>query len=469
MAINGEGTYQDFNYTGGMQTLVIPSNGLYKLEVWGAQGGAGHVTPNDEWSGSKYVQYGTVAKGGYSNGYKYFEKGQTVYVCVGGAGGYGKNLGGYNGGGNGWSYDSYDEDDDYRGPAWNGHGGGATHMALVTGTLSAIGKANFGAYGLLVAGGSGGGGVSHAYSTFSSGSGGGLNGANTSGDFPTIYGGTQTSGGSYGGSFGKGGSSGAWGGAGGGGGYYGGGAGGNYNGGEPGGGGSGWIGGVPTITFKGVTYSPSTTNGQRSGHGMARITFVKKGDEPIKKGSTDIINTKLGLLDIYFIKKGSTTIWDNSKAMLVHVLNQDIDLRNLSVVPPSNTSFDKATKRTWTRNSIVVGVASDGYYSPGAVSSYSRGSNSLTVLGNSGYGVGWVLPSSIVAGKTYKINYAKSANYTASPTIMFYNSSGERLSYTVPNTEGVFTMPSNAAYAILVIQQHNINVTMTITRITEIS
>ena len=53
--------------------------------------------------------------------------------------------------------------------------------------------------------------------------------------------------------------------------------GGGYYGGTNSGGGSGWIGGVPKITYKGVTYSPSTTAGVNSGNGKARITFVKKG------------------------------------------------------------------------------------------------------------------------------------------------------------------------------------------------
>ncbi len=40
-------------------------------------------------------------------------------------------------------------------------------------------------------------------------------------------------------------------------------------------GGSGYTGGVPAFTHtNGTKYSPSTSNGQRSGHGQAKLTFV---------------------------------------------------------------------------------------------------------------------------------------------------------------------------------------------------
>ena len=40
MALSGTvGSYQEFGYTGGMQSVTIPADGIYKLEVWGAQGG----------------------------------------------------------------------------------------------------------------------------------------------------------------------------------------------------------------------------------------------------------------------------------------------------------------------------------------------------------------------------------------------------------------------------------------------
>lgn len=259
---------QDFAYTGDIQTLTIPSNGLYKFEVWGAAGG---------YNGGR---------GGYSVGYKSLSKGETIYIVVGGQGGSTDGgagdarsvtwcYGGYNGGGNGASA-----------AIGSGAGGGATHIAKVTGTLASIGKASFDTNGLLVAGGGAGGGYRWQGDSMPGGSGGGTSGGNGSGTGPGTVGqgGTQ----STGASFGNGGSAyvqgqddsqfrqGA---CGGGGGYYGGTGGrstgyGSEGGLLAGGGGSGYIGGVPEVTYKGETYTPSTSNGVQSGNGKAKITRI---------------------------------------------------------------------------------------------------------------------------------------------------------------------------------------------------
>ena len=58
---------------------------------------------------------------------------------------------------------------------------------------------------------------------------------------------------------------------------------------QSGSGGSGYIGGVAEFSYKGVTYTPSTTNGGNAvgAHGSATITLVEKaivayiGDTPI--------------------------------------------------------------------------------------------------------------------------------------------------------------------------------------------
>lgn len=42
-----------------------------------------------------------------------------------------------------------------------------------------------------------------------------------------------------------------------------------------GGGGSGYVGGVPAITYSGTYYTPGMVNGNRAGHGMARIQLKK--------------------------------------------------------------------------------------------------------------------------------------------------------------------------------------------------
>ena len=238
----------DFVYTGGIQEYEIPFSGLYQLEVWG--GGTVHG-----------------GYGGYSKGYYALKAGQKLYVVCGGQGPHGDG-GAYNGGGHAhWRNMGTNSADS---------GGGATHIAKVTGTLASIGKTSFvdNENGLIVAGGGGGGANIWYAGWVSGGSGGGLTGGNYN---SSITGGTQTSG--Y--AFGQGGDGnqpdgGSTTNGGGGGGFYGGYGGrangtGEWNGGA---GGSGWIGGVPEITFKGTTYTPETTNGVNSGNGKARITFI---------------------------------------------------------------------------------------------------------------------------------------------------------------------------------------------------
>lgn len=238
----------DFAYTGTVQEYVVPVTGLYKLEVWGGQG---QGVQTGGWNDEGDREYGSIssAKGGYSVGYIKLKKNTTLYIVCGGVT--------YNGGGtqygNGGSAGN-DVNDRF------GNGAGATHIAKVTGLLADIGKDLFDKQGLIVAGGSGGC-FSNTWNWNSSagGAGGGLTGG---GNSP----GGQTSGG---GTFGKGNSatSSSYG-AGGGGGYYGGG------GRLSGGGGSGWIGGVPAITYKGTAYNPSTSNGVNSGNGKAKISYI---------------------------------------------------------------------------------------------------------------------------------------------------------------------------------------------------
>lgn len=264
MAISTEGTYQDFAYTGTIQEYTIPYTGLYKLQVWGAQG------------------QNSGGKGGYSIGYKELSKSSKVYIVVGGSSGFG------GGGTNKASLST--------GYLGSYYGGGASHFAFVTGQIRDIGKTTFDKQGLIVAGGGGGGDKG--------GAGGGLTGSTgtSDADWPSgvtgAGGGSQTSGGSQGGyqisqygtwiesyangAFGSGGEKS------GGGGYYGGGGGVYYYRSCGGGGGSGWIGGVPKITYKGSTYSPSTSNGQNSGNGKARITLVKKGFPTITYNGTTL-------------------------------------------------------------------------------------------------------------------------------------------------------------------------------------
>ena len=80
---------KNFAYTGGQQSITIPTAGTYKLEVWGAQGG------NSTYHGT------TGGKGGYSIGTISLTQNTTLYVYVGGMGSCGIMgiYGGWNGGG----------------------------------------------------------------------------------------------------------------------------------------------------------------------------------------------------------------------------------------------------------------------------------------------------------------------------------------------------------------------------------
>lgn len=265
----------------GEQIYTIPSTGIYKLEVWGAQGG-------------QYSTY-TPGYGAYSVGYANLIKDTKLYIVNGGSGILASanatfTNGGYNGGGQA-NYGA-------------GTGGGATHIAKVSGLLSTLSSQTGNI--LIVAGGGGGTGVYNANEI--GGSGGGITGV-TGGHNSSSWaggggGGTQTGGGSLGsgnvqgtvGTFGSGGKGGyesefTQGAGGGGGGYYGGAGGSARNGG--GGGGSGYIGNslltnkymycyncttsndvnTKTYTTSNVSGTP-TADYAKSGSGAARITFT---------------------------------------------------------------------------------------------------------------------------------------------------------------------------------------------------
>ena len=254
---------KDLYTTAGEQTFTVPTTGTYKLEAWGGQGG------------------GTIGGyGAYSTGVVNLTVGDILYLNIGGQAI--NATGGYNGGGTA-------NTNDYG-------GGGATHIATVSGLLSTLSSKTSNI--LIVAGGGGGQGKSGA-----GGSGGGINGVK---GFKGTSdkgggGGTQTAGGSCyesswcnKGSFGIGGDykQGNNGGAGGGG-YYGGGSstnGGDYGG---GGGGSGYIGNslltdkymycyncttstataTKTYTTTNVSDTP-TADYAKSGAGAIRISYL---------------------------------------------------------------------------------------------------------------------------------------------------------------------------------------------------
>ncbi|MDR2063335.1 MAG: IPT/TIG domain-containing protein [Candidatus Nomurabacteria bacterium] len=224
----------DFAYTGDVQTFTAPTDGVYRFEAWGAQGGTS--------AGA------TGGLGGYSSGEISLTAGDIVYVYVGQAGNITKSTSDYsvpatfNGGGKG----AVDGGDPV-GPGSGGSGGGATDFRLIGGAWNDVGSLRS---RIMVAGGGGGGEYATNQNVIRIGGyAGGLTGgagANGGGGATQIAGGA----GATAGQFGQGGNGGySYGsdrffGAGGGGGYYGGGSGGrqDWNR-QAGGGGSGYISG----------------------------------------------------------------------------------------------------------------------------------------------------------------------------------------------------------------------------------
>ncbi len=270
-------TTSEFEYDDelSIHEFTAQASGYYLLEVWGAQGGDCTGTANN----ITYTRYG--GKGGYSKGYVWLTKGETIYVCIGGAGGdYDKDEeaaeGGYNGGGYG----------NKGGKKLNhifGGGGGATHISTEYGDLQHM--ENVTSAVLLVAGGGGGArwqsNMNHAQAKFGNGGDGGgevgglgqLRDVTITTDHPDFQAYAELAGSQTGGNaFGKGQDS-TSGQAGGGGGWYGGcnttiGA---------GAGGSGYIGGVALGEME---------SGVQQGNGKAVITWAGNTEDTIPEGLT---------------------------------------------------------------------------------------------------------------------------------------------------------------------------------------
>ena len=172
----------DFDYTGGMQTFDVMCPGVYKLEVWGAQGGNTEFLENSNTGGY----------GGYSVGDVSLDRGEKLYIAVGGQGQsasvdvpstctsnscrkvvYSSTYG-YNGGGYAAGTLSYNSPNEKNNHVQAG-GGGATHIATLNNQLRYLVGAEDSI--LIVAGGGGGSITSELYPNYSGdgGHGGGLN------------------------------------------------------------------------------------------------------------------------------------------------------------------------------------------------------------------------------------------------------------------------------------------------------
>lgn len=263
-----EGFAQEFPYTGNCEEYTVPKSGLYKLEVWGAEGG-----------GSVYR-----GKGGYSTGKIQLSESTKLYICVGGQGKIGQSSitpGGFNGGGNALNVTDNN----------NGSGGGASDIRILKNSLNNR---------VIVAGGGGGSVAASGSASINNkyGHGGGLSGLEGSSNYNDGYissGGTSIAGGiawpeGSSGTFGQGGNGSNDYRTGGGGGWYGGAS--SY---IIGGGGSGFVFSINSIipeayslssdlqlvdayTIDGGSIMPSidgqTTISGKSGNGHIKITYL---------------------------------------------------------------------------------------------------------------------------------------------------------------------------------------------------
>lgn len=105
---------RDYSYTGNYQTFLVPYDGVYRIELWGANGGIDPTSPT-AYRGSG---------GAYTAGDISLKKGQRLYFYIGGQPSSNSYDGGWNGGGKA----------DSRRPNFRGYGGGgATDVRILDG------------------------------------------------------------------------------------------------------------------------------------------------------------------------------------------------------------------------------------------------------------------------------------------------------------------------------------------------
>ena len=100
-----------YSYTGSTQIFTVPYNGLYKIELWGAQGGGDSSYPG--------------GKGGYTSGEIYLNKDDNLYIYVGQDGSSTKTV--YN---NGWYTRPYSYNTS---SGYSYSGGGGTDVRVISG------------------------------------------------------------------------------------------------------------------------------------------------------------------------------------------------------------------------------------------------------------------------------------------------------------------------------------------------
>lgn len=129
------------------------------------------------------------------------------------------------------------------------------------------------------------------------------------------------------------------------------------------------------------------------------------------------------------------------------------NLLNLDVPSstPGNTTSSNTTKRTFTTNTYVKGLAFNNYFNADKVTSLTVNSDSINMQTSSGYGVGFPLLTG--AGKNYVLTSKMQTTGTeVISSALFYKSDGTLLNYfsNIGNGErNNFTSPANTYYMVI--------------------
>ncbi len=455
----------NYGYTGGEQTFTLPYSKYVRYELWGAEGGK----TNDSLIG---------AYGGYSSGFARFNINTTIFINNGEAGGITPTYT-YNGGG---------IPTPNAAQRYGGAGGGATHIATISGLLSELvdNKDKV----LVVAGGAGGSTYNNA-SLRVGGSGGGFRGQNGLGARFRGNGGTQTAGGANQGispydgrsaGFGIGGNaeigaSTPYVGGGGGAGWYGG-SGGGYAGDAQsngsGGGGSGYIASadivdgvmygydVPTsdepstLTYSTDNYSDAATSKYaKQGNGYTRASIIrptityKWGDN--EESMTIVYREKASIDDIAqsrTAKVGYNFVWQLKGADYDFdtPVTEDIELVGKYTLTAYNLTYDlnggvlsELNPSTYTIESsdITLNNPTKDYYT-------FLGWSGTGLTGNRNNNV--TIPKGSIGDRSYE------ANYTAIPYTITYildggtNDANNPTAYTYESNEINIVAPTREGY-----------------------
>ena len=143
---------------------------------------------------------------------------------------------------------------------------------------------------------------------------------------------------------------------------------------------------------------------------------------------------------------------------------------SLIVTSPSNTTASASTKRTFVKNSVTQGITYVNDYRETNVSNLTLSNNELSFRSSSAYGVGLILTSDIEKEATYKVDYVTTGNTRVS--VNYYEADGTfHTGPVLDNTQGVFSVPSNAEYVLIVITNQGTSTgtsTFTLNEITKV-